>query len=196
MRSAGFAAPHPDHTMTKNPISPPLQRYSQAQRSAHWWTAALMVLAYATIEAHGFLQRGSFARLTVVQLHYWLGIAVLLITLPRVARRLREGAPPIEPPPGAAARLAATAMHLALFIFLVVQPLLGIAVRLVSGQGIGVPFTKLAIPSIMADRTLSKAIEGVHEQIGTVFYAVIGLHIAAALWHWLRGRDNVMQRML
>ena len=65
-----------------------------------------------------------------------------------------------------------------------------------SGRGIGVPFTGLAIPSLMADRALSKAIEGVHEQIGTLFYAVIGLHIAAALWHWLRGRDNVMQRML
>ncbi|MBS0341474.1 MAG: cytochrome b [Proteobacteria bacterium] len=182
--------------MTTSPSTPPLQRYSRPQRSAHWWTAALMVLTYASIESHGFLQRGSFARLTVVQLHYWLGIAVLAITLPRIARRLREGAPPIEPPPGAAARLSAGAMHLALFIFLVVQPLLGIATRLVSGHGIGVPFTDRAVPSIMADRALSKAIEGVHEQIGTVFYAVIGLHIAAALWHWARRRDNVMQRML
>lgn len=172
------------------------QRYSDSQRRAHWWTFALMILTYATIEAHGFLERGSFARLTVVQLHYWLGIAVLLVTLPRIARRLREGAPPIEPPPGIAARLAAASMHLALFIFLVVQPVLGIVTRLVSGRGIGVPFTSLAIPSFMADRALSKAIEGVHEQIGTVFYAVIGLHIAAGLWHWLRGRDNVMQRML
>lgn len=180
-----------------SPAHPPAaQRYSDPQRRAHWWTVALMVLTYASIEAHGFLARGSFARLTVVQLHYWLGIAVLLVTLPRIARRLREGAPPIEPPPGPAARLAATTMHLALFIFLVVQPLMGIAARLVSGKGIGVPFTDWAIPSVMADRTLSKAIEGVHEQVGTVFYAVIGLHIAAALWHWLRGRDNVMQRML
>lgn len=172
------------------------QRYSDSQRRAHWWTFALMVLAYASIEVHGFFERGSAARAAVVQLHYWLGIAVLLITLPRIARRLREGAPPIEPPPGAAPRLAAGAMHLALFIFLVVQPLLGIAARLVSGHGIGVPFTGLAIPAIMANRSLSKAIEGLHEQLGTVFYAVIGLHIAAALWHWLRGRDNVMQRML
>ncbi|MBS0454713.1 MAG: cytochrome b [Proteobacteria bacterium] len=182
--------------MTTPPTPQPLQRYSRSQRRAHWWTFGLMVLTYASIESHGFLERGSFARLTVVQLHYWLGIAVLLITLPRIARRLREGAPPIEPAPGAAARLASGAMHLALFIFLVVQPLLGIATRLVSGRGIGVPFTDWAIPSITADRALSKAIEGVHGQIGTVFYAVIGLHIAAALWHWLRGRDNVMQRML
>lgn len=182
--------------MTNSPSTLPLQRYSASQRRAHWWTFALMVLAYASIEAHVFLERGSAARVLVVQLHYWLGIAVLLITLARIARRLREGAPPIEPPPGPAARLASSAMHLALFIFLVVQPLLGIATRLVSGRGIGVPFTDLAIPSIVADRALAKTIEGVHEQIGTVFYAVIGLHIAAALWHWLRGRDNVMQRML
>ncbi|SFM06418.1 cytochrome b [Variovorax sp. OV329] len=171
-------------------------RYSAWRRRAHWLTFALVVLAYLSIESRSFLERGSAARMAVVQLHYWLGIAVLLITLPRVLLRTREGTPPVTPPPGAAARLAAWTMHLALFIFLVVQPVLGIATRLVSGRGIGVPFTGWAIPSVMADRALAKAIEGVHEQLGTVFYAVIGLHIAAALWHWFKGRDNVMQRML
>jgi cytochrome b561 len=29
-----------------------------------------------------------------------------------------------------------------------------------------------------------------------VFYYVIGLHIAAALWHHLVRRDNTLQRML
>ena len=106
--------------MTKSSSTLPPQRYSDAQRRAHWWTFALVALAYACIEVHDFFERGSAARLAVVQLHYWLGIAVLLITLPRIARRLREGAPPIEPPPGAAARLAAGTMHLAPFIFLVV----------------------------------------------------------------------------
>jgi len=182
--------------MTESSIHFPRQRYSAPQRRAHWWTVALVVLAYAFIEVHGFFERGSATRLAVVQLHYWLGIAVLLITLPRIARRLREGAPPIEPPPGASARLAAGTMHLALFIFLVVQPLLGIASRLVSGRGIGVPFTNWAIPSLMEDRALARSIQNFHGNVGTVFYVVIGLHIAAALWHWLRGRDNVMQRML
>lgn len=182
--------------MTRSISTPPLQRYSPGLRRAHWWTFALVALAYVAIEAHGFLSRGSAARLAVTQLHYWLGIAVLLITLPRIVARLRTGAPPVEPSPSAAARVAAKSMHVGLFIFLVVQPLLGIATRMVSGRGIGVPFTNWAIPSLMSDRALAKAIESWHSTLGTVFYAVIGLHIAAALWHWLRGRDNVMQRML
>ena len=182
--------------MTTIPPASSSRRYSAWLRRAHWWTFALVALAYLSIESRTFFERGSATRLAVVQLHYWLGIGVLLITVLRLVVRAREGVPPIEPPPGAAARLAAGAMHLALFIFLVLQPVLGIATRLVSGRGIGVPFTGWAIPSVMADRALAKAIEGVHEQLGTVFYAVIGLHIAAALWHWARGRDNVMQRML
>jgi len=183
-------------TTTSPASSSTCRRYGASLRHAHWLTFGLVVLAYLSIEGRTFLERGSPARMAVVQLHYWLGIAVLLITLARIRKRLREGAPPIEPPPAPAARLAAGTMHLALFIFLVVQPVLGIATRLVSGRGIGVPFTSWTVPSVMADRALAKAIEGVHEQLGTVFYAVIGLHIAAALWHWLRGRDNVMQRML
>jgi cytochrome b561 len=38
--------------------------------------------------------------------------------------------------------------------------------------------------------------EELHQGLGTAFYAVIGLHAAAALWHQFLRRDPVLRRML
>jgi cytochrome b561 len=122
---------------------------------------------------------------------------VLLITLPRIAVRLRRTAPPIVPEVGWASHLAARTVHLALFLFLVVQPALGIVSRLLSGRGIGLPLTPWAIPSLgVARPELAKSLEHLHESVGEAFYYVIGIHILAALWHALGRRDNVLQHML
>jgi len=181
----------------KSPIAPAsTPRYARLLRRTHWATFTLVLLAYITINARKFLERGSAERLFVVESHYLLGILVLLLTLPRIVVRLRRGAPPITPAPSAASRIAAGTVHLALFLFLIVQPLLGIATRLVSGKGIGMPLTNWSIPSIAAQPELAKSIEHLHEFVGEAFYYVIGAHILAALWHWLVRRDDAMQRML
>ncbi|MDP9897897.1 cytochrome b [Variovorax ginsengisoli] len=172
-------------------------RYPAFLRHTHWITFVLVLLAYITINARKFLERGSAERLFAVESHFLLGMLVLLITVPRIVVRLRHAAPPIVPEPGVASRLAAWTAHLALFVFLVVQPVLGIASRLLSGRGIGLPLTEWAIPSVgAAQPELAESLEHLHEFVGEAFYYVIGIHILAALWHWLGRRDNALQRML
>jgi len=175
--------------------TPTTSRYTPFLRHTHWLSFVLVLLAYATILARKLFERGSSERLFVVESHYLLGILVLLITLPRIVVRLRQKAPPIAPPPGLAARLAAHTAHIVLFAFLVVQPVLGIATRLVSGRDIGFPLTDWAIPALTTQPELAKSIEHLHEFIGEAFYYVIGIHIMAALWHHFVRRDNVLQRM-
>ena len=46
------------------------------------------------------------------------------------------------------------------------------------------------------DDAFGHRLEDIHGTIGTVFYWVIGLHVAVALWHHFIRRDNVLERML
>ncbi len=172
-------------------------RYSTAQRRLHWGIFALVFAAYALVELHEFAQRGSALRSGMMQAHYLVGLTVLVLVGPRLWQRLRRGVPPITPaPPGWQARLSSIT-HLALYAFLIVQPLLGIASILAGGRGIPIFLTGLEIPSPFAgDHDLHESIEDIHVLLGNIFYWVIGLHVASGLYHHFVRRDDALRRML
>jgi cytochrome b561 len=87
--------------------------------------------------------------------------------------------------------------HLALYLFLLIQPILGIITLQVGAKPVTL-FGITLLPAFVAapNRVLSHQLEHIHGTLGTVFYYVIGLHIAAALWHHFVRRDNTLQRML
>lgn len=183
--------------MTSNHLSTYGHRFPAFLRLAHWASVVMVLLAYLTVYARNWLERGTPERLFVVQSHFLLGILILLLTLPRIVARLRCRAPRIVPEPSLHQVLAAATAHFALFLFLVVQPLLGMAIQLVSGRGIGFPLTSLSIPGFsIPDAETAKAIAHLHVFVGELFIYVIAAHVLAALWHrWVR-KDNAMQRML
>ena len=74
-------------------------RYATPQRLLHWLIAALVILALALIEIKGWLPKGSPERAAVKLAHAQFGLAVLLLSLVRVAARWRSTVPPISPPP-------------------------------------------------------------------------------------------------
>ncbi len=172
-------------------------KYSATLRMLHWVMFVLVALAYATINLRQAFERGSSARLLVVETHFLLGMLVLLLVVPRLAARWRSPHPPIEPPLPMVLRIGAHLGHALLYAFLVVQPLLGMACRLAGGRGIGLPFTSAAIPwpAAWVDKALAGSLEAAHAWLGTAFYWVIGLHVAAALWHAFVRRDNALRRM-
>ncbi len=175
---------------------PSKAKYSKFLRYSHWIAVVLVVSAYITVLARKWFERGSFERTTTLQLHFLIGAIIFLITIPRIVQRLKTTAPPIVPPQGIWQDRLAKAAHIALYTFLIVMPILGVITRLTGGNGIGIPFTDLVIPSIMKDRALSHKFEDVHVFIADVFYYVIGFHALAAIYHWIVREDNVLQRML
>lgn len=61
----------------------------------------------------------------------------------------------------------------------------------------GIPLGGLMLPSpFEMNQHLAHRIEDLHITVGTAFYYVIALHIAAVLWHHFARRDNVLKRML
>ncbi len=92
-------------------------------------------------------------------------------------------------------RVGAAAMQLALYLFLVVMPLLGWLT--LSAKGASIPFFGLQLPTLIGpDKALSRNLEDIHETIGTVGYYLVGTHAAAALFHHHFMRDDVLLRML
>jgi len=104
---------------------PQLARYAPGLRRLHWLMAVLIALAYILIEQRGLFERGTAARAAMVQSHFWVGIALLLLALWRLRLRWVATIPPITPVLPTWQSAPAKLLHLALYAFIIVQPLLG-----------------------------------------------------------------------
>lgn len=172
------------------------RRYAPSRRALHWLMFAGVVLAFVFIEGRGWFERGTPARLAMVQAHFWVGLALLALMLPRLLLAFARPAPAVRPPLPAWQALPAKAVHLLLYAMLVVQPLLGLGTAWTDGKDILLPFTQTALPALLApDAALAATLEGLHETVGTAFYYVVGLHVAAALYHHVVRRDDTLRRM-
>lgn len=180
--------------MSKNDLK---SRYAASSRWMHWIIFALVLLAYLFINLFDLFPRGSFTRGNVLAAHFVAGLAVLLLVLPRLLLRLRNGQPPISPPPPRWSELLGKLTHVALYAFLLVQPILGLLTVQIAGKSVTL-FGVTLLPSFVSqpDRALAHQMENIHSWIGTIFYYVIALHILAALWHHYARRDNTLKRML
>jgi cytochrome b561 len=178
-------------------LSTPSARYPAALRRLHWLMAGLVLAVYLLIEQRGLFPRGSGGRAAMMQGHFWVGLSILLLVLWRLGLRLRAAAPPITPPLPTWQAWPAKTLHVALYAFLVVMPLLGLATAWSDGKMLHLPFTGIAVPALLPEnRTLARQLQELHETIGTLFYWVIGAHVLAALWHHLVRHDDTLRRML
>ncbi len=114
-------------------------RYSPTLRRLHWLMAVLVLAGYLLIEQRGLFPRGSGARTAMVQGHFWVGITVFALVLWRVARRRFDGTPAITPPLGRPIAFVSALFHVALYAFLVVMPLLGLATAWSDGKAVLIP---------------------------------------------------------
>ena len=180
-------------------MSTPRMHYALSLRVIHWLTVIAILAAYLLSDMdEGEEQGGAVASgIQTVHWHYIAGIAVLLLVVPRLVLRIYAQTPPIVPAQDAFTAMTARIVHLALYAFLVVEPLLGWLQVSYGGGQIVLPWLGWHLPALVHTDPQAKEVAGeVHELIGNIFYAVIGLHVLAALWHHLVRRDNTLKRML
>ncbi|HEY1611959.1 MAG TPA: cytochrome b [Paraburkholderia sp.] len=167
-------------------------RYSKPAVFFHWAIVLLIALAYLAIEVRG--PKGTDSRVFWSNVHFWAGSLVLSLAVLRLLWRLWRGAPAdVESNP--AMMFAARAVHLALYLFIFVQPLLGILMINTSGHPVTLVGLNLPIQLVGADPAARSVIKAAHVFIGNLFYWVIGLHAVAALAHHFLLRDNTLRRM-
>jgi cytochrome b561 len=127
-------------------------------------------------------------------LHVEAGIAVLALTLPRLALMPLFRKPlPIARQGCMANRLGAS-VHGLLYLLLLLLPASGMLKLLAAGNPasiFGWPVPAWADGS----RQMARPFKAIHELLGNVMIGVASLHAAAALWHQFVRRDGLMRRM-
>ncbi len=169
-------------------------RYGGLSSGLHWLMLLLIAAAYATMEFKSSFPKGSSAREAMAAAHYLLGLCVFFLVWPRLLARVAGTAPAIRPPLPAWQAAAATATHWVLYALMIGLPLLGWAA--LSAKGDSVPFFGIELPGLVEKSArLAKQLKHLHETVATAGYYLIGLHVAAALYHHYARRDNTLARM-
>ena len=78
---------------------------------------------------------------------------------------------------------------------MVVNPLLGIVMLQADGKPVGLLGLNLPV-FVATDKPWAHKLEGIHGWFGNAMMFLIGIHVAAAVWHRLFQRDNMLARML
>jgi cytochrome b561 len=161
----------------------------------HWLMALLIAAAYATIELRELFPRGSDPREALKAWHYTIGMWVFALLWLRMALRLvLGGSNPANLPPRWQ-KLAAGAVHLGLYLFMLTMPLLGWLT--LSAEGDAMVWVGLEWPPLVGENeALAERFEALHETLGRVGYVLIGVHTAAALFHHYVLKDRVLAGML
>ncbi len=189
----------------KSNAPPALERYNAVAMSLHWLIAALLIANIGI--AWYFNTLTGLPKIAPTQLHKSIGITVLLLSLLRLGWRLVNPPPPLPVSVQGWERWAARATYALFYLVMIGLPLSGWAMvsaskfihiypitlfGIVQWPAIG-PLTTLADPRM---HQAHKLFELTHGLLGKLAYALIVLHVLAALRHQFIKRDEVLARML
>jgi cytochrome b561 len=167
--------------------------YDAVARACHWLTAAMLLAIVPIGLVMADLPRGLLQD-TLFVMHESLGLTVLALTLLRLGWRLAH------PPAPAAAlgplqRRASGGVHALLYLLLVAMPVTGYL--FVTFSGIALHYLGLVEVPALVEKAKPRADLAilVHTSLQWALYALVALHVAAALYHHRRG-DGVLARML
>lgn len=189
----GKRRPNPNRIYLDMPVSASL-RYDRFAMALHWLIALLMIPMLFFGEELMDEEAGSGFLPSV---HASAGIAILVLSLIRLAWRFANPPPPFPATMSGWEVVASKATHLLFYILLIGLPLTG----------------WLALPDFIAEHppfsnitafgwTLPKAPDialpagEIHEIGGKIGIALLALHVIAALKHQFWNRDGVLLRML
>ncbi|WP_206683200.1 cytochrome b [Neptunicella marina] len=172
-----------------------LQHYTKPLIIIHWLTLLLFIAVYCSIEFRGLFERGTDARTWMVKSHFIFGCIIWLLVWIRLFVRRAQTAPAIIPAIPDWQHKLAGLFHLSLYGLMLAMPVLGYSI--VSLEGKQVDLLLFDLPNVLSANTeLAHDLEEIHELIGKLGYALIGVHAVAALFHHYMQRDNTLSRML
>jgi cytochrome b561 len=172
--------------------------YSPAARHLHWTTVALIA---AQVPLGGAMSyRGNVLNLwdaltnALYSWHKLIGVVILLLVIVRLAYRLTRGAPSDEPTLEPWQKLVSHATHWAIYGLLLLVPITG---------WIGVSYYPALsvfgfnLPALVSPDQAAAAKVFFAHMIGAILLVIlIGMHIGAALFHYVIRKDGVLNRML
>ena len=177
-------------------VTPTPQRYNLLSQLFHWSVAALIIGLIVTDSLRGDAPKDSDLRTQWLALHESLGMLLFLVVIARILwSRISPQPAPIPGPQWTliASRLTHGLLNLATLLI----PISGY-LRTISKDGRVAEFFGTQLPSLIGPSPqLNEAMHIFHgEPMEFFLYALVGLHVAAALWHQYARRDGALERML
>jgi cytochrome b561 len=168
-------------------------RFTPLQRLLHWLMAAC-VLAMLFIGV-GMVSTIMPKYLPLIAIHKSLGATILILALIRLAVRSHYGAPPLPADLPEPMKLAAYLSHYALYCLMIIMPLLGWAMLSAAAYPV-VLYGGIHLPSLLPQSdNLHTLLWNAHYYLAFVFFALVLMHVAAALFHALVRHDGVFETM-
>jgi cytochrome b561 len=177
----------------------PVEAYSPAARTFHWLTVVLVAIQVPVGIYMAY--RGNVLEVwdgltnALYSMHKLGGIVIFLIVVLRLVNRLSGGVPADEPTLEPWQKVASHLNHWGLYLLLLATPIVGyVGVSLYPALDI---FGLFSLPGVVAPNEDAAATAfNVHKLLAFALVALIGMHIAAALYHYLIRKDGVLGRML
>ena len=179
------------------------QTYSRTARWLHWIIALLIIFMLIGGKLMGEIPRDQTSlRVAVYGWHKTFGILILILSLARLFWRLGHKPPPLPDLMPAWEKLAAKLTHFAFYLFMIGMPLIGWAVASTSRYPSKI-FQVIPLPPLpglgdLGERRedMHHLFEDAHEYLAYLGAALILLHVAAALKHHYKDKDDVLARMI
>ncbi len=178
------------------PTSVSRNTYSGTAKFLHWLIVALLIVQFVLAWTMPHIGRDTKVT-TLIGLHFSFGISILLIAVVRLSWRMIQGDPvPQDGIPPWQVR-SARAVHWLLYTLLFVVPILGWLNASWRGFPVSL-FGLFEMPKLLATRAQGWGWTGdIHGVLANYLLLIlVGIHVAAALYHQFVRRDGVLQRML
>jgi cytochrome b561 len=167
-------------------------RYGTVAVLFHWSIAVLIVLAFAlglTVDLFPDTWKGA-----VINSHSLLGLAVLILSILRLSWRRIHPIPEFSEAVGPFVRISAKVGHAALYVLMIVVPIIGIPTLLFRGRGLDFGFAQIASP-FERSKDIFGPLTDFHEFAAYALVALAAAHMLAAVYHHRVLKDDTMRRM-
>jgi cytochrome b561 len=173
----------------------PSNGYTGTAKALHWTIVVLLIAQFIFAWTMPHIGRDTPVS-TIISLHFTFGVIILTVAIVRLMWRATHGEPaPLDGIPPWQVQ-SARILHWLLYVLLFVIPILGLLNA--NWRGMPIVMFGLELPTVLAKRAPGWGWTGdVHGLLANyALLALVGLHVAAALYHYFVRRDGVLQRML
>jgi cytochrome b561 len=173
----------------------PTLGYTRTAIALHWIIFVTVLCGWAL----GQYMTGlpfSPQKLRYVSWHKWIGVSTFIFTVLRLAWRAYRPAPQLPSTMSPLQRRAAIAIHVLLYVLVIVVPISG----WVFSSALGVPTVYLGLlqlPDLLhKDKAIAEALRLVHATLNWALLVLVCGHAAFALKHHFVDRDGILARMI
>jgi cytochrome b561 len=170
-------------------------RWGHVAQFLHWLIVVLIIVQVILANWAESLPLGP-KKIGVYAWHKSVGITILSLAVIRLLWRWANPTPALPTTLKPYERVLAGFTHFGLYLLLFVQPLTGW--MMTSARGFPVSwFGFFQLPDFVSkNQALYNAMKETHDTLALALYAIVFLHVAAALKHHFLLKDDVLRRML